>query len=140
MKKVVLNSCYGGFGVSKEGVLEVLKRKGLTVVEETGDKFLYRFLASDGNEYGKFSFDREDTELIAAIKECGSKFMSDDCSFLEIEEYDDENFTYWIDEYDGVESLMLEPVVSESKLVNCKSVEEIIDYLESLNIYVKRTK
>lgn len=139
MKEVVLNNCYGGFCVSKEGILEVLKRKGLTVIKETGDKILYRFLASDGNEYGKFSFDREDAELIAAIKECGSKFMSDSYASLEVEEYDDENFTYWIDEYDGIETLMLDPIVSESKLANCKNIEEIMDYLESLDIRVKRS-
>lgn len=138
MKEVVLNNCYGGFGVSKEGVLEILKRKGLTVVKESGDG-LYRFLASDGNEYGRYSFDREDADLIAAIKECGSKFMSSSCASLNVEEYDDENFTYWIDEYDGVETLMLDPVVSESKLSNCKNVQEIIAYLESLDINVKRS-
>lgn len=139
MREVVLNCCYGGFGVSKEGILEVLKRKGLTAIKETGDRFCYRFLASNGEEYGKYSFDREDAELIAAIKECGSEYMSASCASLEIEEYDDENFTYWIDEYDGVETLMLDPVVSECKLANCKSVEEIMAYLESLDIRVKRS-
>lgn len=139
MKEVVLNGCYGGFGVSKEGILEILKRKGLTVIKETGDRFIYTFLASDGKEYGGHSFDREDAELIAAIKECGSDFMSSSCASLDVEEYDEENFTYWIDEYDGIETLMLEPVVSESKLAKCKNVEEIMDYLESLDIYVKRS-
>ena len=138
MKEVVLNGCYGGFELSMDGIMEVLKRKGLIPIKELGDIFLYGVIASDGNEYNINSFDREDKELIKVIKECGSEFISGSGSCLKIETYDDEKFTYTIAEYDGKESLLLKPVVLESKLVQCKDIQDILDYLESLNINVKR--
>ena len=140
MAKIVINRCYGGFGVSKNGTLEILRRKGLFVVADNSEEFGYSYLASDGNEYHNFYFEdkRDDPELISAIEELGSEFMSSKSANLAIAEYDEENFTYSIDEYDGYESLVPVPFVSEKKLSECKGVEEIMNYIESLGIKVVR--
>lgn len=116
MAKVVLNKCYGGFGLSKEA---------------------YEYMGLEWDKYGfKFDNDRENPKLIECVEALGEK-ANGSYANLFVDEYDDENFTYWIDEYDGVESLMLEPVVSEKRLSECKSTKEIVEYLKSLDIIVK---
>ena len=159
MKKVVLNGCFGGFGLSTLALVEILKRKGKTpyVFEEVGHKkyvlrdindvyngnvngygtFVYDNPEQNPNGYyWSYSFDRDDVDLIAVVEELGEK-ANCSCADLYIEEYDDENYIYSIDEYDGNESLELIPVVSEKRLEKCKSTKEIVDYLKSLGINVK---
>jgi hypothetical protein len=161
MAKVVLNGCYGGYGLSTLAMVEVLKRKGKTPYvfkkefgteekvlcetenyEERENGKHYFFYVYDNKEmnydgyYSDYDFERNDPDVIAVVEELGDK-ANGYCASLFIDEYDDENFTYWIDEYDGIESLMLEPVVSEKRLAECKSTKEIVEYLESININVK---
>lgn len=74
--KIVINSCYGGYGISKEAK-EIL---GINIK-------------------------RTDKKLIALIKERGSEFVSSGFAKLEIVDIPD-NATDWeIDEYDGWESI-----------------------------------
>lgn len=40
MKKIVVNKCYGGFGLSHEGILEYAKRKGISIYLEKKDSTL----------------------------------------------------------------------------------------------------
>ena len=122
MRKIVLNCSIGGFGLSPLATKKLMERKG---------KKLNDF---DFNEL------RNDPDLIAIVEELKDKADAP-YSNLVIEEYDDKNFTYHIDNYDGFESLRLEPVVSEKILDECKNTREVINYLKSLNINVKeRTK
>lgn len=116
MKKVVLNGCFGGFGLSKEA---------------------YEFMGLAWDGYGfKFSGDRDNPKLIHCVETLGDK-ANGSCASLYIEEYDEENFDYYIDEYDGNEDLELIPVVSEKRLAECKTTSEIVEYLKSLDIRVK---
>lgn len=115
MKKVVLNGCYGGFSLSEKA---------------------YNFLNIAWDGYGyDFMNDRENPKLVECVEKLGED-ANGSCANLYIEEYDDENFIYEIDDYDGCESLILIPVVSEKRLVNCNSIYEIVEYLKSLNITV----
>lgn len=174
MKKVVINNCFGGYGLSANGLIEVLKAKGYDenslyiykempydMEKELGYKWGYMRANKDENLYmlwgistedygdtfdktynqklfGKYSFERTDTELIACIEKFGSEFMSSDCASLYIDEYDEENFDYYIDEYEGSETLCTTPVVSEKRLREMKNVDDIMDYLESIYIKVRR--
>ena len=139
MKKVVLNGCFGGFGLSKEAVLAILKRKGIEVDRVEEDRY-DRFAIYSTNEerYSSYSFEenRDDEDLVAVVEELDTKANSS-CAKLYIDEYDEENFDYCIDEYDGSESLELIPVVSEKRLAECKTTSEIVEYLQSLDIRVK---
>lgn len=76
--KIVVNYCFGGFGVSKEA------------------KELYGL--SD-------NVSRTDERLIRAIEERGSKFVSGKYASLYIENIPDEATDYTIFEYDGSETL-----------------------------------
>lgn len=40
MRKIVVNKCYGGFGLSHEGILEYAKRKGIKIYLEKKDSTL----------------------------------------------------------------------------------------------------
>ena len=174
MKKVVINGCFGGYGLSVNGVIEVLKAKGYdenslciykempyNMEEQLGyrcgyiktnkDDDLYLLWGISTEDYGEMfdktsshklfgesSFERTDAELISCIEKFGSEFMSDDCAALYIDEYDEENFDYYIDEYDGSETLCTIPVVSEKRLREMENVDDIMDYLESIDITVRR--
>lgn len=125
--KVVINSCYGGFGLSKFAYKELLRRKGkecyfyenkfsegyyrIDSVEDA-DKCL--FVAVSTKDYGEFAekidayyLDRDirtDTDLIAIIEEFGSEKCSCQYSRLTIKDIPSGSY-YRIDEYDGYEGI-----------------------------------
>lgn len=139
MKKVVLNGCYGGFGLSKDAVLAILNRKGIEVARvEEGDYGRWKIYDVDGEYYSSYAFggERDDEDLVAVVEELGEK-ANGSCAELYIDEYDEENYNYDIDEYDGAENLITIPVVSEKRLAECKNTSEIVEYLRSLDITVK---
>lgn len=78
--KMVVNQCYGGFGVKDE----VLERLGL-------------------DEYAEDL--RYDPRLIAEIERLGSKAVSDTYAQLAVVELPDNTTDYYIDDYDGVENV-----------------------------------
>lgn len=79
--KVVVNRCFGGFGISEEAK---------------------KILDTDFN----WLIERTDEQLIALIEEKGSEFCSGYCAELEVVEIP-ENATDWeISEYDGFEEII----------------------------------
>ena len=82
MQKVVINSCYGGFGLS-EKVCEIL---GL-------------------DSYEVYELSRTCPELIRLMEEKGSEFCSGDYAKLKIVEIPDD-VEWEIEEYDGKERIV----------------------------------
>ena len=78
--KMIINDCYGGFGVRPE-VLDEL---------ELND------------------FDEEELRTAARLIEEieNGKDVSDDCAELKVVEIPDESTDYYLDEYDGLESVI----------------------------------
>ena len=130
MKKVILNKCFGGFGLSKEAYELYSKKKGISVFHYTQEnlkKEIYTY-ATDDNRTFDFYFTkdfgdnvyisdedfkeyflnldekfREDKTLIEVVEELGEKanaFYSN----LKIVEIPDD-LDYVIDNYDGIETL-----------------------------------
>lgn len=130
MKKVILNKCFGGFGLSKEAYELYAKKKGISVfhyIQENLKKEIYTY-ATDDNRTFDFYFTkdfgdnvyisdedfkeyflnldekfREDKTLIEVVEELGEKanaFYSN----LKIVEIPDD-LDYVIDNYDGIETL-----------------------------------
>ena len=119
--KVVINKCYGGFGVSRQ-LIEYLRKKNVKWALETpiydGEKY------DDGSFYIENEFNiwhtveeyrkdnnsffpdvnRTDKDLIEAIETLGSKVASGDASELKIVEIP-ENIHFMINDYDGVETI-----------------------------------
>ncbi len=83
--KVVINSCYGGFGLSKEAYKEL----GLA-----WDNYGYEY-----SDYEK----RNDPKLVEVIEKLG-EVASGDCANLRIVEIPD-NINWTITDYDGFESV-----------------------------------
>ena len=81
--KVVINSCYGGYGLSEEA---------------------YKYLGIPYDDYGfKFDNDRTNPKLVEVVEKLGDK-ASAVLSDLKIIEVPDD-VDWYIDEYDGWESI-----------------------------------
>ena len=91
------------------------------------------------NGYGFWDrgIERTDEYAITVLEKYGTEFCSGDCASLYIDEYDDENYDWHIAEYDGSEDLEMIPVVNPEKIDACKNTEEILDYLESIDIKIR---
>jgi len=76
LKQVVINNCYGGFGLSKEAILMYCEHKGLSEPKIWNSKVFGFF--EDFNEY---KIDREDPSLIYVIRTLGNK-VNNSCSNL----------------------------------------------------------
>ena len=78
--KLIINGCYGGFGIKDE----VMERLGLT--------------SQDSEET------RTNSDLIALIE--SGEDVNDRCANLVVVELPDNCTDYYIDEYDGLESVI----------------------------------
>lgn len=97
--KVVINRCYGGYGVSIKGV-EWLLANGAdpekVYVQEAG-------LTDSKWNYTVCTLERHDPLLVKMVETLGSEAASWDHAALEVREL--EQPLYRIDEYDGSESI-----------------------------------
>ena len=126
--KVILNKCYGGFGVSKEAYELYAKKKGVTLYwyEYANDESYKRATSYDpfnkalvkdfGDVVVKPNDDfwdyylrlnessRTDSALIEVVEELGSERASGPYSKLVVVDIPDD-LDYVIDDYDGIETL-----------------------------------
>lgn len=132
MQKIVINSCYGGFGLSPVATKEYLKLKGkecffyvddfsngytknLKVkvnISKITSLFFHTYIKDSGDSFIKCPSDkyyfwdkdikRDDPDLIKVIKKLGSKKASGQCAELTIVEIPDD-VGWEIKEYDGFE-------------------------------------
>lgn len=111
--KVIINTCFGGFGLSKRAYDLYKQRAGVENIAE-------------------YSWDedyRADPIMVAVVKELG-RDADDMFSCLEIVEIPDE-YNYDIDEYDGLEHIILR--IKEShlrELIRLGSEDDIVEYVK----------
>lgn len=127
--KVVINKCYGGFGLSHEGMMRYAELKGLMLYPEGAGWFItywtappkdravvlsgkafralsqaeraeYNRRQSEQTLYGK-DIPRDDPELVQVVEELGDK-ANDRFAKLAVVEIPD-GVEWMIDEYDGLE-------------------------------------
>ena len=112
--KVVINRCFGGFGISNQAFEKLLERKGIAFnkvpakYQMRGNEFDY--YRADGvqseetylSEHGFFD-DRSDPDLIAVIEELGkdSWGWASDLAIIDIPD----DVKWHICEYDGLEHI-----------------------------------
>lgn len=130
--KVVVNRCYGGFGLSDKAVEMVMERKGLGCFRYKQTKYKYRdgieeytryetldngvlshYLTVDlGEKVNKLpnenywyygNLERDDADLIAVVEELGEEANGRFAS-LEVVEIPD-GVIWDIDNYDGIETI-----------------------------------
>ena len=103
--KIVINKCYGGFGLSQEAVLLYAKKKGFNLILEHDKTILlthyYLNEKKDGNYFYERDIQRNDPILIEVVEELGKKAYSY-CAELKIVEIPDD-VEWIIEEYDGKE-------------------------------------
>lgn len=124
--KIVINNCFGGFGISDEGFELYLKKKGVKFYKEEGflgssyytvppEKYhrLSEKWSKEDGDYRRINsknwylsyrdIERTDPILIEVIKELKNK-ASENFAKLEIIEIPD-NQEYEINDYDGLETV-----------------------------------
>ena len=112
--EILLNDCYGGFGVSEKALELYNERSGNDVTYISGYE-------------GNF---RVDPILIDIVKELGDA-ANDEYSELRIDHVPD-GYGYKIEEYDGLETLHL--IVTEEhlrKLIRLGNENDIVNYVMS---------
>lgn len=100
MQYIVINKCYGGFSISREAAQFMAARGNKRAEQELlkSGKRWYGFGYAEGFDG---TYERNDPDLIAAIRELGER-ANGDCSELKIVEIPDG--VHWkIEEYDGKE-------------------------------------
>lgn len=110
--EILLNGCYGGFGVSKKALDLYNKRTGKNVMDD----------------YELRDDCRTDPILIDIIKELGEE-ANGSCSKLYVDEVPD-GYDYWIEEYDGVETLHLSVTEQHLRdLIRLGNEDDIVAYV-----------
>jgi len=110
MKKIAINTCFGGFGLSDEAFEKLLARKGIAFEkvkgESTfmGDDYYNAGHAGDEEHYlsdYEFYRDRADPDLIAVIEEMGEDVngFAADIRIVEVPV----DVKWHVHEYDGLE-------------------------------------
>lgn len=124
MKKVVINKCYGGFGLSHKGTMRYAEIKGITlypwldhITEEVygeraiigNDEVLHHYSASpaidgqyeEGSYFSDMDLPRDDPALIQLVEEMGEAANG---RHAELKIVDiPRGIEYTIEEYDGIE-------------------------------------
>ena len=100
MKKVVFNNCFGGFGVSMEAVRWMADRGHVEA-----NRLLKRDKEVIGglDWYGNLQCERHDALLVMAVEELGEKANGQSA---ELCVHTLKGDRYYIDEYDGSESIV----------------------------------
>ena len=102
--KVVLNSCFGGFGLSKAAIQMLIDKHGLDINSE------YGYVDNDdfGIDDDHSDAYRMDKRLVSVVKKLGVKKASGDHAQLRIVDVPDEivdDHGWHISDYDGCENV-----------------------------------
>jgi hypothetical protein len=109
MTKVVINCCFGGFGMSHAAIMRYAELKGLNmiVVEEKrfGSDYSYYLneISDDNFWYDNLIYDRSDPALVQTVEELGA-LASGQYAELKVVEIPD-GVNWYVDEYDGREHI-----------------------------------
>jgi hypothetical protein len=107
--RVVINRCFGGFGISDEAIKMYLTLKEIPFTIKTITTYGFTeqriFTEQDGEQkpfYG-MCIDRTDEILVQVVETLGTK-ANDDCAELKVVEIPDD-VEWYIHEYDGNECI-----------------------------------
>ena len=103
MSKVVINRCYGGYGLSVAALARYLELKGIFYTKERDPYGYVSYTTDDGDEVSEYTISRDDPFLVQVVEELGAKAFGSH-SELKVVEIP-KGVWYRIDEYDGMESI-----------------------------------
>jgi len=104
--QVLINKCYGGFGLSDDAIRRLFELKGWKCIEEKRDDtntFFYKDVKSDESFFWETNLERNDPEMVQVVKEMGDKANG---RFAELKIVDiPDDVRWYVEEYDGMESV-----------------------------------
>jgi hypothetical protein len=102
MKKIVINRCHGGFGLSHAAILRYFEIEGSKLeVTSHENSFAEHTYKKNDKDFWDWQLQRDDSILVQVVEEMG-KVANDSYSDLAIVEIPDD--VQWvIEEYDGAE-------------------------------------
>lgn len=106
--KVVINRCYGGFGLSHEAIMRYSELSGLNLVSVTKEGFSFGpdyyidGIVDDEHYWYYYNIERTDPNLVRTVEELGEDKASGGFAELKIVEIPDD-VEFDIAEYDGIE-------------------------------------
>lgn len=109
MPKIVVNDCYGGFGLSHAAIMKYGELAGLNLKHVKDQKsFWMNYYYIDGVEdsmhhFSSLEIERNDPILVKVVEELGSAANGEYAS-LRIANVP-ENIEWYIDDYDGIETV-----------------------------------
>lgn len=95
--RIVINRCFGGFGLSDSAMMEIADRKGWTLVQ----KGRSNYFKSPEDEIADSDIPRDDPDLVATVETLGEPSWGPYAELQIVEIPDDVEWT--IEEYDGRE-------------------------------------
>ncbi len=126
--KVVVNTCYGGFGLSNKAILRYAELKGIKLypfgisyltnnktwfpveLKDIKENHLHwsttpidKIKNNDADYFSPFNINRIDPALIQVVEELGEQ-ANGMCADLEIRDIPDD-VDWFIDDYDGIETI-----------------------------------
>jgi hypothetical protein len=103
--KVVINTDWGGFGLSDEAIRRYAELKGINLVEETGEYGITFYIdqINDESYFDAHNFDRTDPALIQVVEEMGDASFGWAAKLKIVEIPDDAD--WYVADYDGIEHI-----------------------------------
>jgi hypothetical protein len=114
---VIINKCYGGYGLSNEAIALYLTKKGIEY------SFDGRNFIVDDQRFFVYTIQRHDPVLIEVIKELGNK-ANGSCAELQIISIP-KHAGYSLDEYDGMETIETWMTVTTEQLLKGLTPQQI---------------
>ena len=101
--KIVINKCYGGFGLSHAAIMRYGELKGINLVTDENSRFrdVYVDTIKNENYFSEHEIERNDSVLVQVVEELGEKASGPHAELKVVEIPDDVKWK--IDEYDGSE-------------------------------------
>jgi len=104
--RIVINTCHGGFGLSREAQLQYLELAGIPyTLEEQPDRDTQNRLGSrimvNGKQFFVHDIPRDDPALVSVVRQLGSKAWGEYAKLKVVKIPRDVD--WYIDEYDGKE-------------------------------------
>lgn len=104
--KVVINTCFGGFGLSEKAILRYAELKGITLYKKASNDYFSAsfYISPDFNDESYFSvydIPRDAIELVQTVEELQQE-ANGSCSELKVIEIPD-GIDWYIEDYDGIE-------------------------------------
>jgi hypothetical protein len=102
--KIVINACYGGFGVSQKGMKRYAELMGFEYKATVKEYYTSYVIDSNGDKISDSEICRTDPVLVQVVEELGDE-ANGMCSKLRIVELE-KGTLYRIEEYDGFEDIV----------------------------------